>query len=109
MLINFSNIDEAVNHCFKGGEKDTCMKKAEFGDSRVMRIRLVPGASIGLHTHEDNCEVFYFLSGHGKCLYDGQWEPAEPGTAHYCPKGHSHSLVNSGDEDLVLFAAVIAQ
>ena len=109
MRIDFPNIDEVAKPHLRGGEKDTMMKKVEFGPSRVMTIRLVPGASIGEHTHEEDCEVFYFLSGCGKCLYDGKWEPVEPGTAHYCPKGHSHSLVNSGDEDLVLFAAVIAQ
>ena len=109
MLINFPNIDETVEQHFKGGEKQVGRRVVHFGGNRVMILRLEPGASIGLHTHEDNCEVFYYLSGHGKCLYDGAWEPVEPGAAHYCPKGHSHSLVNSGDEDLVLFAAVIAQ
>ncbi|MFR7893260.1 MAG: hypothetical protein ACLU38_03455 [Dysosmobacter sp.] len=39
-------------------------------------------------------------------LYDGVWEPVAPGTCHYCPKGHSHSLVNDGTEDLVTFAVV---
>ena len=109
MLISFPNIDEVIHDNFKGGEKQTGMKRVSFGDDRIMIIRLVPGASIGEHTHEDNCEVFYYLSGEGKCLYDGKWEPAAAGTAHFCPKGHSHSLVNSGDEDLVLFAAVIEQ
>ena len=109
MLIEFPKVDEVMEHHFKGGEKDTGMKRVSFGDSRVMIIRLEPGASIGEHTHSDNCEVFYFLSGSGKCLYDGQWEPVAAGNAHYCPKGHSHSLVNTGDEDLVLFATVIAQ
>ena len=109
MLINFPNIHEVVKPHLRGGEKDTYMKKVEFGASRTMIIRLEPGASIGEHTHEQDCEVFYYLSGHAKCLYDGKWEPVEPGTAHFCPKGHSHSLVNSGDEDLVLFAAVIEQ
>ena len=51
-------------------------------------------------------EVMYFLSGTGKVLYDGVWEPVAPGTCHYCPKGHSHSLVNDGTEDLVTFAVV---
>ncbi len=109
MLIQFPNIEETILPNFKGGEKQTAMKRVSFGDSRAMLVRLIPGASIGEHTHEDNCEVFYYLSGKGKCLYDGQWEPAEAGTAHYCPKGHSHSLVNDGEEDLVLFATVIAQ
>ena len=109
MLINFPNIDEVIHDNFKGGEKQTAMKRVSFGENRIMMIRLVPGASIGPHVHEDNCEVFYYLSGKGKCLYDDKWEPVTPGTAHFCPKGHRHSLVNTGDEDLVLFATVIEQ
>lgn len=109
MLISFPNIDELAKPHLRNGEKTTFMKRVDFGASRVMIIRLEPGASIGEHTHEEDCEIFYYLSGKGKCLYDGKWEPVEPGTAHFCPKGHSHSLVNSGDEDLVLFAAVIEQ
>lgn len=58
------------------------------------------------NTHETSSEVMYFLSGTGKVLYDGVWEPVAPGTCHYCPKGHSHSLVNDGTEDLVTFAVV---
>ena len=75
-------------------------------DNKIMRSVLAPGASIGLHTHETSSEVMYFLSGTGKVLYDGVWEPVAPGTCHYCPKGHSHSLVNDGMEDLVTFAVV---
>lgn len=30
-----------------------------------------------------------------------------PGTCHYCPQGHSHSLVNDGTEPLSVFAIVV--
>ena len=49
-------------------------------DNKIMRSVLAPGASIGLHTHETSSEVMYFLSGTGKVLYDGVWEPVAPGT-----------------------------
>lgn len=39
-------------------------------------------------------------------LYDGAYEDVEAGVCHYCPKGHSHSLINNSDADLVFFAVV---
>ena len=37
---------------------------------------------------------------------DGETIRISAGQAHYCPKGHSHSLRNDGDEDLVFFAII---
>ncbi len=109
MLISFDNMQETIKPNFKGGDKEAAMKIVRYEDDRIMMGRLEPGASIGPHAHEESCEVYYFLSGTGKCQYDGAWEPVRPGVAHYCPKGHSHSLVNTGEEDLVFFAAVCHQ
>jgi mannose-6-phosphate isomerase-like protein (cupin superfamily) len=33
-------------------------------------------------------------------------EYVEAGQCHFCPKGHSHSLINEGPEDLVFYATV---
>ena len=56
--------------------------------------------------HDTNSEIIYFLSGKGTVLYDGEKLAVEAGQCHYCPKGHSHSLINDSDEDLVFFAVV---
>ena len=50
--------------------------------------------------------MFYILSGTGKVLCDGVYEPLAPGCCHYCPKGHEHSLINDGGEDLVILAMI---
>lgn len=109
MLISFPNMEETLTENFKGGEKTIGTKSVLFNGDKIMMGRLEPGASIGIHTHEDSCEVYYYLSGSGKCYYDGAWEPAKPGCAHFCPKGHTHGLKNTGDEDLVYFGAVCKQ
>lgn len=67
---------------------------------------LEPGASIGLHTHENSSEVIYILSGSGKVQYDGAYECVSTGDCHYCPKGHAHSLINDSDAELIYFAVV---
>ena len=99
MLIRFDELEPSVVSHMKGGEGEARLQLVQDVDNKIMRSVLAPGASIGLHTHETSSEVMYFLSGTGK-------EPVAPGTCHYCPKGHSHSLVNDGTEDLVTFAVV---
>lgn len=109
MIIDFTKIEEAVLPNFKGGEKAYNVKMFQDGGNRIMRGRLEPGASIGMHTHETDCEVFFILSGCGTVLLDEGSESVSAGQAHYCPKGAGHSLVNTGSEDLIFYAVVAAQ
>ena len=106
MIINFSEIEENEIPNFRGGEKAYNVKMFDDGNTKIMSGRLVPGASIGLHTHETNCEVIFILSGKGKAIYNGKTEEVYPGICHYCPRGQSHSLINDSDQDLVFYATV---
>ena len=109
MLINFNAMDVTEIPNFMGGEKTTRarMRVDELG--KIMRGCLEPGASIGLHTHETSSEIIYILGGTGKALYDDGCETLGPGDCHYCPRGHSHSLINDGKEPLEFFAVVPVQ
>jgi len=110
MLIDFENMETAVIPHMRGGEKEAFVKMYDDGRCKIMRGRLVPGATIGLHAHETSCEIIYILSGKGKILYDDGSEPLEAGNCHYCPKGHAHSLMNDSPEgDLCFFAVVPEQ
>lgn len=106
MTIDFNNMEETALPNFKGGEKELCAKMFWDGTNRIMRGRLVPGASIGEHTHDTNCEILFVLSGEGTIMDDGIKTPIHSGQCTYCPKGHSHSLINTGTEDLIFYAAV---
>lgn len=109
MLIDFSKMEEQVIPQFLGGEGTfrTRMRVDELG--KIMRAALEPGASIGLHTHETSSEMIYILEGKGKVLYDGEYISLAAGSCHYCPKGHSHSLINDSDALLTFFAVVPVQ
>lgn len=109
MLIDFSKIEEQVIPQFLGGEGTTRarMRVDELG--KIMRGALEPGSSIGLHTHETSSEIIYILAGEGKVLCDGVYEPLAAGSCHYCPKGHSHSLINDSGALLEFFAVVPVQ
>ena len=106
MILDFSKIDTTVLHHFNGGEKDTVAKMFLNDDHRIMYASLEPGASIGLHTHNDADEVIFILEGQGKVLFDDTEERVLRGQSHYCMKGHTHSLINDGDMPLVFFAVV---
>lgn len=109
MIIDFTKMEETVLPAFKGGEKEMRAHMYVDESNRIMRCRLIPGASIGLHTHEESSEVLFILEGNGKAVYDGTEECVSAGMCHYCPKGHSHMLVNDMDADLIFYAVVPQQ
>ena len=110
MIIDFNKIQEVANPQFKGGEGNTMFRTYNDGQNKIMRGRLEPGCSIGYHSHETNSEIIYILSGEARCLYDDGEERLTAGDCHYCPRGHSHSLINaSATEPLEYFAIVPEQ
>ena len=109
MQIRFEDIPEAVVPHARGGEKEFRKRAFTTDDNTVMLGRLIPGASLGVHTHEDESETMYILSGTGRMYYDGAYETLTAGQAHHCPKGHTHGLENAGEDDLVFFAVLPKQ
>lgn len=109
MVIDFKNIEMTKLNNFYGGTKDTLAQMHVDDLNRIMQGKLVPGASIGMHKHETGSEIIYVLSGSGRVIYDGVVERVLTGSCHYCPKGHEHSLINDGEEDLMFFAVVAQQ
>ena len=106
MKISFDKMAVADLPKFKGGEKSLAAKTYADDDVKIMRGTLIPGASIGLHTHEGSSETVYIISGCGKMIFDGTEEMLEAGDCHYCPPGHAHSLINDSSENLVFFAVI---
>ena len=128
MIIDFNKMDITVLPNFKGGEKEFAANMFFDGTNRIFKDRLIPGATIGMHTHEDSCEVIFILEGHGTIVEiapagescdaaPGESAsaletatPVGPGDCLYCPKGHTHSLRNTSAEgDLVFYAVVPMQ
>nr|MBQ8253131.1 cupin domain-containing protein [Lachnospiraceae bacterium] len=109
MIIEFDKMEEKALPNFKGGEKQYDVKMFTEGNHKIMEGRLVPGASIGLHTHETDCEVIFLTEGNGKVVDDGKEYAVSAGMALFCPKDHSHTLMNNSDADLRFYAAVISQ
>ena len=128
MVIDFQNMEEVPVEGFKGGTGITNLKKFENELGKIILGRLEPGATIGLHTHETNSEAIYIVSGTADFIYDPETsaddmtcadqnpdsrseitETVSAGSCHYCPKGHTHSMVNNSGEDIVFFAVIPEQ
>ncbi|MDR2505297.1 MAG: cupin domain-containing protein [Oscillospiraceae bacterium] len=71
------------------------------------KITLAPGSSIGEHVHEGETEVYTFIEGTGKVTDDGMPINVAAGYNMTTASGHSHSVENTGDSDLVLLAVII--
>ena len=103
MMLDFQAAEAAVVPHFKGGEGQAVVRKAvEDGMGKILTLELPAGSSIGLHTHQGNCEIIHVLSGSGVCHDDGTDVAISAGMTHYCPEGHTHGIDNTGAEPLVL-------
>ena len=109
MKFDYNQIEAKVLPNFKNGEKELRVKMYDDELNKIMRGTLIPGASIGLHTHENNSEIIYIISGHGVAIIDGKQEEVGPNICHYCKKGSSHTLINNSNETLEFFAVVSNQ
>ncbi len=103
-----------VREKMRGGEGSVtihALEKALLPDTARLFARLViaPGCSIGEHQHTGETELFYFVSGRGVVTDDGVEVAVSAGDTMTTPDGHSHGVVNTGDEDLVLVAVIVKQ
>ena len=107
MKILFNEMEDTVLEHFQGGEGRFVPKMFNDGTNKIMRGKLEPGCSVGMHVHTGTSEIVFVLSGEGKMyLPDGTVEALLPGDCHYCPEGTGHSFHNEGDVDLIFFAVV---
>ena len=60
-----------------------------------------PGSGVGHHVQKED-EIYYVLSGTGTMELDGKTVEITPGTAVLTRPGSSHSLKQTGKEDLVV-------
>lgn len=107
MRIDFNAI-EAIT--IPGMNNGTGTMSAQMYDDEKYRIiptSIHPGGSIGIHKQSSGDDMNYILSGEGKAVCDGVEEELKPGVMHICPKDSEHSIINTGEEDLVMLTIVV--
>ena len=107
MIIDFNTIDEMTIPGMNGGTGTMSARMYNDDNYRVIPTAIHPGGSIGLHPQSTGDDINYILSGEGRAICDGSEEPLHPGVMHICPKGCEHSIINTGEEDLVMLTIVV--
>ena len=111
MITRNDQQSHSVREFMRGGKKQvelTELSQSLPGNLRLFSIlRLIPGASIGYHIHENETEMFYFLEGHGRVRDDEKTLDVNAGDSMATFSGHGHGVENTGDTDLVLLAAIV--
>lgn len=107
MLIDFNKIQEITLPGMNDGTG--VMTARMFNDEkyRIIPTHIHKGGSIGTHTPDSGDDINYILSGTGKAICDGKEEKLKAGVMHICPKGSEHSIINTGDEELVMLTIVV--
>lgn len=107
MIIDFKNIEDKAFEGFRGGYGRLIMRSFADDDCKIMRHILKPGAALGLHTHDDNCEIIVVQKGEATVHCDGKTELLTEGQVHYCPRGHSHYIENQTNDDIQYLAIIV--
>jgi gentisate 1,2-dioxygenase len=71
---------------------------------------LPPDTSIGIHTHADDQEYYYIISGSGVMTLDGEKHDVHAGDITVVLPGGQHGLENRSDQDLriIVFSVAVA-
>lgn len=71
------------------------------------RAKLEPGSSVGEHTHRNDFEICYFISGEGTVIDNGVKFDVKAGDCNVVFDGHTHEIINTGQQDLEYIAVII--
>lgn len=107
MLINFNEQQERKAPGMNGGTGEMSAKMFMDEGGKIIPCRIHAGGSIGMHSHPTSDDINFIVSGTGKAICDGKEEVLAAGNCHVCKKGSEHSIINTGDEDLVLLTVVV--
>lgn len=89
-----------IKHIFKSDELK--------GKARMMaEITLPEGGSIGFHKHDQEEEIFYFISGQGKVDDQGTIKEVKAGDAVLTGGGNGHAVENTGNQPLIFLAVIL--
>ncbi len=108
MIINFNGLKEMTIPGMNNGTGHMTVRMYNDEKYRIIPTVIHAGGSIGLHMQSSGDDMNYILSGTGKAICDGVEEKLSAGMMHICPKGSEHSIINTGD-DLIMLTIVVAR
>lgn len=109
MIIDFNKLNEMTMPGMNSGTGQMTVRMYNDEKYRIVPTIIHAGGSIGLHTQNSGDDMNYILSGTGKAICDGVEEKLSAGVMHICPKCSEHSIINTGNDDLVMLTIVVAR
>ena len=109
MLIDFNSIAPMTIPGMNNGTGEMTCRMYNDASYRIIPTTIHSGGSIGIHTQNSGDDLNYILSGTGKAICDGVEEELKAGVMHICPKGSVHSIINTGEDDLIMLTVVVAR
>lgn len=110
-IIDFSQEQWIPHPTIAGIESKLFKNAAAYAPSDVLLARVNIGGVIPWHVHPDESEVAYVLQGEGVLLTaeseqheSAQEQKVTSGSAMLIPPNLWHSLVNTGELEMILFA-----
>jgi len=101
-----THIDEVLKEDpLPAGEKSQLIKIAEDDTISVFVVRMMPGAKLGPHYHEEHDEIEYVIRGTAQLLVNDKWVDIKPGSIHYNPMRKVHAARNNGNQPLIVLIA----
>lgn len=109
MIIDFNEFKEMTMPGMNNGTGEMTCRMFNDEKYRIIPTVIHPGGSIGLHVQNSGDDLNYIISGEGKAICDGIEESLKHGVMHICPKGSEHTIINTGDEVLVMLTIVVSR
>ena len=77
----------------------------------VTHVRIRPGETVPAHTHTDEDQIYYVVSGDGFVELDGVRTDVRAGSSVLIALGTEHAITNTGSEplDYVFFVVFIPE
>ena len=107
MLINFNKTEECEVSGMYNGSGTMSAKMYMDNDIKIIPCKIHAGGSIGIHKHDTSDDINYIISGEGKAICDDKEEKLSAGVCHVCKKGSEHSIINTGNDDLIILTLVV--
>ena len=109
MIIDLNQINSITLPGLNDGTGSMTVRMYNDEKYRIIHTAIHPGGSIGKHRQTSGDDLNFIVSGRGKAVCDGTEEELKPGVMHICPQGSEHSILNTGDCDLVMLTIVAAK
>jgi len=113
MIIKECDTKKTINEKPRGGNGFIHGMEYLLGDQITNKVKIIMandldiGAMIGEHSHINDEEFYYIISGKGRVIDDGIIKEVSAGDLIYTASGHSHSLENTGDIKLKFLAFIV--